>query len=122
MLVDLGRHAEARALLDEVDRRGLLRRAHRYLQVRAKLAMAAGDIEVGVGPGPRSGRSTRDIHSVQSEARARELLGDLLSRTGDYDGSTAELMHAKDLYREKGYRPGVRRVAAKLAEGPTRDP
>ena len=117
VLVDLGRHAEADALLDEVDRRGLrwgARPQSRYLQARAKLAMAAGDVELALDHAREAVDLLANVHAYQGEARAHELLGDLLAQMGNSAGSIDELTRARDLYAAKGYRPGERRVVAKL--------
>ena len=120
LLVDLGRHAEARALLDEVERRGLswgARPQARYLQARAMLAMAAGDMESALGNARRAIDVLENIQAIQNEARAHEVLGDLLAQTGDAAGSTTELTRARELFTAKGYRPGQRRLAEKLGLG-----
>ena len=117
VLVNLDRHEEARALLDEVDRRGLRwggRPQSRYLQVRAKLAMAGGDVESALDHAREAVELLTNVHALQGEARAHEVLGDLLVQAGDSTASTAELTRARDLYAAKGYRPGERRVVAKL--------
>jgi tetratricopeptide (TPR) repeat protein len=117
LLADLGRHEESRALLDEVDRRGLVwgaRPRSRYLQARAKLALAAGDVESALDSAREAVDLLAGVQSLQNEARAHEVLGDLLAQSGDAAGSTAALTQARDLYRAKGFRPGEGRVAAKL--------
>ena len=121
VLVDLGRHAEAETLLDEVDRRGLRwgsRPQSRYLQARAKLAMAAGNAEIALKQAREAVDLLADIQATQGEARAHELLGDLLSETGDAAGARVELERARDLYAAKGYRPGERRAKEKLSLAP----
>jgi Flp pilus assembly protein TadD len=103
--------------LDEVDRRGLVwgaRPRSRYLQARAKLALAAGDVESALDSAREAVDLLAGVQSLQNEARAHEVLGDLLAQSGDAAGSTAALTQARDLYRAKGFRPGEGRVAAKL--------
>ena len=117
LLIDTGRNDEARALIDEVDRRGLTwgaRPQSRYLQARARLAMAAGDAASALDQARKAVDVLANLQALQNEARAHETLGDLLAQAGDSAGSATELTQARDLYRAKGYRPGERRVEAKL--------
>jgi hypothetical protein len=52
-----------------------------------------------------------------NEARAREVLGDLLHSSGDGASSVAEWRNAEALYAEKVFVPGLERVRRKLLEG-----
>ncbi len=117
LLVDLDRPEEARVLLDELDRRALVwgaRPRSRYLQARAKLAMADGDAEVALRLAREAVDLLANVEALQNEARAHEVLGDLLALTGDIVSSNAELAQARALYAAKGYLPGEHRVADKL--------
>ena len=117
LLFDLGRIEESRALLDRVDQRGLVwgaRPQSRYLQGRARLAMADGDLDQALRLGREAIEALEGLGAVQNEARAHEVLGDLLAQAGDTRGATMEFAAARDLYAAKGYRPGEQRMIAKL--------
>jgi class 3 adenylate cyclase/tetratricopeptide (TPR) repeat protein len=117
LLVDLDRYDEAVALLDDVERRGLVsgpRPRSRYLQARAKLEMARGEVELALSLAREAVDALAGVSAVQNEARAREVLGDLLQEAGEAAAATAELTRAHELYRAKGYLPGERRLATKL--------
>jgi tetratricopeptide (TPR) repeat protein len=119
MLVDVNRDAEARALLDEVERRGLkwgARPQSRYLQARAKAAMSAGETQQALDHAREAVDVLANVHALQNEARAREVLGELMAQAGDVHGARVELAIARDLYAAKGYRPGEGRVAARLRD------
>jgi class 3 adenylate cyclase/tetratricopeptide (TPR) repeat protein len=118
LLADLGRNEESRALLDEVDRRGLVwgaRPRSRYLQARAKLAIAGGDAQTALKQAREAVDLLAKIQAPQGEARAHEVLGSLLADTGDATGSRAEFERARALYAAKGYVPGERRMRQKLS-------
>lgn len=117
VLIDVRSDAEARAVLNEVDRRALrwgVRPQSRYLQAQAKLAMAATDIGSALDQAREAVDLLADIHAPQGQARAHEVLGELLAQASDPAGSIGEFERARELYAAKGYRPGERRVAAKL--------
>ena len=76
--------------------------------------MAAGDEKLALDQAREAVELLANVHALQGEARAHEVLGDLLAQAGDTAESTAELTRARDLYAAKGYRPGERRVMAKL--------
>jgi Flp pilus assembly protein TadD len=78
--------------------------------------MAAGDLELALHNAREAIDVLANVHALQNEARAHEVLGDLLAQAGDSPDSRAELTRARDLYAAKGYRPGESRVATKLAE------
>ncbi|MEP7378129.1 MAG: adenylate/guanylate cyclase domain-containing protein [Chloroflexota bacterium] len=121
MLFDANRPEEARAILDEVDRRGLAwgaRPRSRYLQARARLAMLDGNPGLALNLGREAVDVLAKLHALQDEARAREGLGDLFAQAGDHGESAAQLNIARDLYAAKGYRPGEWRVSAKLEGSP----
>jgi predicted negative regulator of RcsB-dependent stress response len=118
LLIDLGRLDEGAQLLDEVEERGLTWGPHarsRYLQGRAKLAMARGEVESAVALALEAVEVQTGVEALQNEARANETLGNLLAAAGDSAGSREALQRARDLYAAKGYRPGELRVSAKLA-------
>jgi class 3 adenylate cyclase/tetratricopeptide (TPR) repeat protein len=115
-LIDLQRADEAGDVLAAVDRRGFLwstRAKASYLQARAKLAAARGDLTRALSQAREAVDSISDADSPQYAARAHELLGDLLRLVGDADHATAELEGALELYGAKAYRPGEERVLNK---------
>jgi class 3 adenylate cyclase len=85
-----------------------------YLQGRARLAMADGDVSLAMELAREAVDTLAGVDAIQNEAKARELLGDLLAQAGDAAGSAAEVRRARDLYAAKGYFPGERRVAEKI--------
>ena len=94
VLLDLGRDAEAAALLDDIERRGLTwggRPRSRYLQARARLAMSAGETEMALRLGREAVEVLTNVNSLQNLAHAHEVLGDLLAEAGDAAGFTVEL-------------------------------
>jgi tetratricopeptide (TPR) repeat protein len=120
VLVDLGQPIEAKALLDEVDRRGLMWSARGktlHAQARARLAATHGELDEAISLAREAVAVISESDLPQYAARAYELLAKLLTAAGDRAGATAELMRARDLYAEKAYRPGEARVEARLSTG-----
>ena len=117
--MELGRTAEARAIVEDVERRGLTwgaRPRSRYLLAEAKLTLAESkDANAAIALGREAVAVLAGIEAHQNEARAREVLGDLLAESGDAEAAAGEWKRAAELYAVKEYRPGERRVRAKLS-------
>ncbi len=116
-LVDLGRVDEADALLVELESQGStrsIRADSAQYQARARVLAARRDVPGALSVARAAVEMISGIDSPYFEARARELLGDLLDGAGDTAAARAEYTTAHRLYQAKGYLPGVRRVTEEL--------
>jgi tetratricopeptide (TPR) repeat protein len=116
-LLDLGRSDEGAQVLADVASRGPA--PHSRLEAvelgaQARLAAVRGDVASAVELS-RRGVEMMVGGSIFREAQLREQLAEFLAASGDTAAAREEFERAAELYAEKGYRPGLTRVNARLA-------
>jgi tetratricopeptide (TPR) repeat protein len=119
LLIDVGRAAEARALLDQVNNEypapdtpieKLIK-----LEAEARYAGALVDNATAVELARNASELTKSVRQPVVTGRVHETLAGLLAASGELDQARTEFERAHELFASKGYRPGEQRTVKALA-------
>jgi class 3 adenylate cyclase/tetratricopeptide (TPR) repeat protein len=116
-LIALDRVDEAAMLLESIESQEFtssIRADVAQMEARARLSAAQGDLPTAIATAKAAVTLIESSESPHSEARARELVANLLAESGDARAAQVEFRIANALYAAKGYQPGEARTKAKL--------